>query len=128
MALSACAAEPSPVPNGAIVAHRPVNRAHSEGKSSSPATPPSELLEGAIVGLDQMHVDARFGEPVTEREYGLGKAMEYRYRDCSLEVTLYPEIDTRVYRALAYQVTSDDNTAQSNRACVERFADRVRKR
>jgi hypothetical protein len=124
--LSACNFEkPEPYPRRSSLGQH-AHRAHIETHASPHAVPANEVLENAIIGRDQPQMAASLGEPVEERERGLGKATEYRDRNCSLEVTLYPEVDTRVYRALAYQVTSDEHTPQSKRACIERFAARVR--
>ncbi len=75
-----------------------------------------------ISGLDQPEIEARLGPPVVEKAQGIGKALEYRERNCSIELTFYPEVETRVYRALAYQVKSDDDTNRGKRACLEHFA------
>jgi len=107
--------------------HR-VGSMHPHAKEAYPSARRSTTLDNAIVGLDRREVEARLGPPTTESQRGLGRAMEYRDRHCSIELTLYPEVKSRVYRALAYQVSSNDHTHQSNRACLERFAARIRER
>jgi hypothetical protein len=126
LALSGCAVGPSTGPGSGSVVHAPAASLHAQ-QSPPPSRMAKTAIEKAIVGLDQPQVESRLGRPTSERARGIARAMEYRDRHCSIEVTLYPEVETRVYRALAYEVTSDDSH-QSSHDCLQQFAARMRGR
>ena len=128
LALSACGSERMPAYDGLAIADAGRKPVLPQRKPSVPSRVADVTLRGEIFGLDRTEVDARLGAPVEQQDHGVGQAMEYRDRHCSIEVTMYPEVETRIYRALAYQVTSDDHTPQSTRNCLERFTSRIRAR
>jgi len=84
-----------------------------EQKEPEPALEPVNL-----VGLDEKQLTALLGAPSEQEEPTPGKIWRYRRANCTLDITLFPDVLTRTYRSLAYEVTSNDNTAEGKRACV----------
>jgi hypothetical protein len=62
-----------------------------------------------------------FGPPNAADDSGPGKTWRYRNGRCTLNLSFYPDVETRVYRTLAYEVTSDDNNAERKRVCLSQF-------
>ncbi|MBS0224439.1 MAG: hypothetical protein JSR91_27280 [Proteobacteria bacterium] len=71
-----------------------------------------------LIGKSEAEVRALFGPPTTVEERAPGKTWRYREGGCSLNVQLYPDVQTRQFGTLAYEVKSDDNTDEGNRACL----------
>lgn len=71
-----------------------------------------------LIGKSEAEVRALFGPPTTVEERAPGKTWRYRDGGCSLNVQLYPDVQTRQFGTLAYEVKSDDNTDEGNRACL----------
>jgi hypothetical protein len=79
-----------------------------------------------LVGQSEGDIRARFGAPVSEEDRSPGKTWRYRYGSCALDVSLYPDIQTRKFTTLAYEVRSDDNTDQAKRLCIGQLQSRGR--
>jgi hypothetical protein len=71
-----------------------------------------------LVGLDEQQLTALLGTPTEQEQPTPAKVWRYRKATCTLDITLFPDVQTRTYRSLAYEVTSNDNTAEGKRACV----------
>jgi hypothetical protein len=94
-------------------------------RAARPAPPATAVALQQIIGLDQPEVEARLGSPVIENVDGLTKVLEFRERRCSMELRLYPDVNSRAFRTLSFEVTSDANTPQGVRTCIRRFASRI---
>jgi len=81
-----------------------------------------------LIGLGEEDVRALFGPPTTADASGPGKTWRYRNGRCTLNLSFYPDVETRVYRTLAYEVTSDDNNAERKRVCLSQFQSVARTR
>jgi hypothetical protein len=85
-------------------------------------TEPSQDIANAppvnLIGKSENEVRALFGPPTTVEERAPGKTWRYRKGSCTLDVQLYPDVQTRQFGTLAYEVKSDDNTDEGNRACM----------
>jgi len=89
--------------------------------ASDPPTP--DQVESAaapvnLVGQSESDIRARFGTPTSVEDRTPGKTWRYRRGQCVLDVSLYPDVQTRQFKTLAYEVRSDDNTAQGRRSCL----------
>jgi hypothetical protein len=121
---------PKPVPRPAA---RPAPTAarRQAGTVASPRTtrpadsvaarPDSEAEPVRLVGQDESRIQALFGRPNQEVEAAPGKIWRYTRSNCRLDVNLYPDVQTRVFRTLAYEVTSNDNSDEGRRACLLEF-------
>jgi hypothetical protein len=71
------------------------------------------------VGLAEAQLMARLGQPSVEREdQPPGKTWRYQNKNCTVDFMLYPDVETRIYRALAYEVINDDKSAAGKRLCL----------
>lgn len=113
-------------PQKATVAQvKPVSR-----RTVEPATLPANVQtapqardaaadSGPYVGLAESQLVARLGQPSVEREdQPPGKTWRYQNKNCTVDFMLYPDVETRIYRALAYEVINDDKSAAGKRLCL----------
>jgi len=47
-----------------------------------------------------------------------GKTWRYQDGQCSIDVQFYPDVKTKQFDTLAYEVKSDDNTDEGKRRCM----------
>jgi len=102
-----------------------------EPPKAEPATenePPREIPAVApvnLIGKSESQVRALLGPPTSVEERAPGKTWHYRDGQCSADVQLYPDVQTRQFGTLAYEVKSDDNTDEGRRSCVAQFSSRA---
>lgn len=103
-----------------------------ETKAEPPkAEPPREASAPAsvsLIGKSESEVRAVLGAPNSVEERAPGKTWHYRDGQCSANVQLYPDVQTRKFGTLAYEVKSDDNTDEGRRGCVAQFRSRAQSR
>ncbi len=78
-----------------------------------------------LVGRNEGEIRALFGTPAGTDEVPPGKVWHYRDGNCALDVRLYPDVQTRLFATLAYEVKSDDNSEQGKRACLAQLRNRA---
>jgi hypothetical protein len=83
---------------------------------------------GGLVGQSESDIRARFGAPTSVEDRTPGKTWKYRHGQCAMDVSLYPDVQTRKFTTLAYEVRSDDNTDQGKQLCLGQFQSRGRTR
>lgn len=97
--------------------------------SVSPSSVPkvSEPVAGVnLVGLDSTQVQKMLGAPTEESDRAApAKSWRYRYAQCTLDMTLYPDVQTQVFRVLSYEVNGNDGTEQGKRQCSAGLRSRV---
>ena len=113
----------------------PAHQAAYPRKTVKPATaspgvaaPESGGEPIALIGQDEEQVRALLGQPSEEEAHTPGKTWRYRRGRCALDVALYPDVHSRIYRTLTYEVTSDDNTDAGKRLCTTEFQSLARLR
>jgi hypothetical protein len=108
-------------PSQAPVKPAPVKR-HDDHKATaaSAAVPPS-AAPVQLVGMDEGAVQALLGTPSTVEDHAPGKTWRFRKHECVLSVALYPDVQTRVFRTLSYEVTSDEHNAGAKQLCETKF-------
>jgi len=89
-----------------------------QGEVSSP-TPVN------LMGMSEGQVRALLGTPTSVEERAPGKTWHYRFGQCRANVQLYPDVQTRQFGTLAYEVKSDDNTDEGRRGCVAQLSSRA---
>jgi hypothetical protein len=125
---------PAPTYGQARVAPRPAAskpeaKQTEEAAKSEPAppaatpTPPSQDVN--LMGKSEGQVRTLLGPPTSVEERAPGKTWHYRDGQCSVDVQLYPDVQTRQYGTLAYKVNSDDNSDEGRRECLARFRSRA---
>ena len=77
------------------------------------------------IGKSETELRAVLGAPTSEEERPPGKLWRYRDGQCTLVVQLYPDIKTKQYDTLAYEVKSDDNTDEGKRVCLAQLQSRA---
>jgi hypothetical protein len=68
------------------------------------------------------------GAPTSEEDRPPGKRWRYRDGQCTLDVQLYPDVQTKQFGTLAYEVKSDDNTDEGKRVCLAQLQSRAQAR
>ena len=82
----------------------------------------------SLVGKSETELRAMLGAPTSEENRSPGKLLRYRDGQCTLDVQLYPDVQTKQFGTLAYEVKSDDNTDEGKRVCVAQFQSRAQPR
>jgi hypothetical protein len=111
------AATTAPSAAAAQPATGPTTTPATEAKAE-PSKDTADMRPVNLIGKSEGEVRALFGPPTTVEERAPGKTWRYRDGKCSLDVQLYPDVQTRQFGTLAYEVKSDDNTDEGNRACL----------
>ena len=117
-------------PKPAVTDSRTSTVAKRTTTRSADRTPPQQSEDNSLqlIGLGEEDVRALFGPPTAADSSGPGKTWRYRNGRCTLNLSFYPDVETRVYRTLAYEVTSDDNNAERKRVCLSQFQSVARTR
>jgi hypothetical protein len=95
----------------------------SEPQQATAATAPAPPV--TLVGKSEGQVRAMLGPPTSVEERAPGKTWHYRDGRCSVDVQLYPDVQTRQFGTLAYEVKSDDNSDEGRRDCLARLRTRA---
>jgi hypothetical protein len=113
----------------AAVHKKPVRPAAKAARESAQAVTPSAVSDGPpYVGLAEAQLVARLGQPTAESEEPPGKTWRYQNKSCTVDFMLYPDVETRIYRALAYEVINDDQSAAGKRLCLAELEARTHER
>lgn len=99
-------------------ASQPATTAPTTETTSEPSKDVADAPPVNLIGKSENEVRALFGPPTSVEERAPGKTWRYRKGSCTLSVQLYPDVQTRQFGTLAYEVKSDDNTDEGNRACL----------
>ncbi len=79
----------------------------------------------SLVGKDETQIRALLGPPNSEEDRAPGKTWHYREGQCSVDIQFYPDIQTRQFGSLAYEVRSDDGTDEGKRLCLGQLRSRA---
>jgi hypothetical protein len=71
-----------------------------------------------LVGLDERQVEAMLGPPTEQEDRPPAKTWRYRGERCTVDLALYPDVETRVFRTLSYEVVTGEDTAAQERRCL----------
>jgi hypothetical protein len=82
----------------------------------------------ALAGKSETELRAMLGAPTSEEDRPPGKRWRYRDGQCTLDVQLYPDVQTKQFGTLAYEVKSDDNTDEGKRVCLAQLQSRAQTR
>lgn len=80
------------------------------------------------LGLNERQLQTVLGPAVEQEDRAPAKLRSFRNRNCTLNVTLNPDVETREFHALDYKVISDAHTAKRNRECAVEFSARLSQR
>jgi hypothetical protein len=93
------------------------------GRSAATSSPALSLA-----GKSETELRAMLGAPTSEEDRPPGKRWRYKDGQCTLDIQLYPDIRTKQFEALAYEVWSYDNTDEGKRVCMAQLQSRVQAR
>ena len=82
----------------------------------------------SLAGKSETELRAMLGAPTSEEDRPPGKRWRYRDGQCTLDVQLYPDVQTKQFGTLAYEVKSDDNTDEGRRVCLAQLQSRAQTR
>jgi hypothetical protein len=127
------AAPPAARPRPAPPATGPAASASGEASattatSDSTARPASDGPALPLASKSESELRALLGTPTSEEDRPPGKRWRYRDGQCTLDVQLYPDVQTKQFGTLAYEVKSDDNTDEGRRLCVAQLHSRIQAR
>jgi hypothetical protein len=100
--------------------------ATSDEPPTRPAVTGSPAL--SLVGKSETELRAMLGAPTSEEDRPPGKRWRYRDGQCTLDVQLYPDVQTKQFGILAYDVKNDDNTDEGKRVCTAQLQSRAQTR
>jgi hypothetical protein len=104
----------------------PAATATSDEPPARPAATGGPAL--SLVGKSETELRALLGAPTSEEDRPPGKRWRYRDGQCTLDVQLYPDVQTKQFGTLAYEVRSDDNTDEGKRVCLAQLQSRAQAR
>ena len=116
-------ARPRP-PASATLATPPASGEAAATETPQRRSPP----EGAAVtlsGKSEAELREMLGTPTSEEDRPPGKRWRYRDGQCTLDVQLYPDVQTKQFGTLAYEVKSDDNSDEGKRTCMAQLRARA---
>lgn len=77
-----------------------------------------------LIGLSPEQLEEVLGTPRSKSEDGPNQRWEYGGENCTLSVSLYPDVNSREFRSLSYEVSGNDHTEQGDHHCLARLANR----
>jgi hypothetical protein len=117
---------PGSPPAGATRAALPPHKPATEGTPTT--VPPATKGVEQLVGLNEEELQNVLGPPMLQEEKAPTKLWVFRSHNCTINVTLYPDVQTRQFHALSYEVISDVNTPERTRQCTAEFSSRFSQR
>ena len=79
----------------------------------------------SLKGKSETEVRSLLGPPTSEEDRAPGKTWHYQDGQCTLDVQLYPDVQTRQFGTLAYEVKSNDGTDEGKRLCMVQLRSRA---
>ena len=107
---------PDPPAAGPIAADPPP----AEETPAPAIAPAPEPVAPKLVGLNEQELVATLGAPTERQDLMPGKLWRYQLPGCTVSVSLYPEVQTMIFRSLSYEVISNDDSPDGVRACLSR--------
>ena len=113
-------------PRTATAASKPVATAEP-AVAAAPAKPASTSTAQPVnlIGKSEGELRTLLGPPTSVEERAPGKTWRYRDGQCTVAIQLYPDVQTRQFGTLAYEVKSDDNTDEGKRGCLAQLQSRA---
>jgi len=109
-----------PAPAAPLPAAKPAPR------STEPVPDTTGVSPDRLIGLDAENVERLLGPPTELADRSPAKGWRYRTERCTLDLSLYLDVKSKVFRTLAYEVTSHDSSDQGKRLCLAELEARRR--
>ena len=107
------------------VAARVVPKPAAPAAVPTTAAPAADDRPPVLTGYRESELRALLGPPTSEEDHPPGKQWRYRNGKCTLDIQLYPDVETKQYGTLAYKVKSDDDTDEGRRLCLAQLQSRI---
>ena len=126
--------DPFASPKPAVSAPRTATATTAKPAAAEPAvaSAPAKLAPNAapveLIGKSEGELKTLLGPPTSVEERAPGKTWRYREGQCTVDIQLYPDVQTKQFGTLAYEVKSDDNTDEGKRLCLAQLQSRVQAR
>jgi hypothetical protein len=121
---------PSPpdtkMPQAAVAIREPQKAASRPAPRPAQRPPQPEAPLPELVGLNEQQLTDLLGAPTSRVGNGPGKHWYYRMRKCTLNLSLFPNVDTHIFRSLSYEVTDNDRHGDGH--CRSELANRLHQR
>jgi hypothetical protein len=116
-------------PRTATAAAAPKPATTAEPAEPAVASAPAKLTTTAapvdLIGKSEGELRTLLGPPTSVEERAPGKTWHYREGQCTVDIQLYPDVQTKQFGTLAYEVKSDDNTDEGKRGCLAQLQSRA---
>lgn len=119
------APQTQPAPPQTNQAATPPARPQSAPGPVSPAPEPPAVTSLPLAGRSESEIRAAFGAPSAEEERPPGKRWRYRDGPCTLDIQLYPNVETKQFTTLAYEVRNNVDSDEGKRLCMAQFQSRL---
>jgi hypothetical protein len=96
------------------------------GGSADKTVDTANVSPERLIGLDAENVERLLGPPNELADRPPAKGWRYRTERCTLDLSLYLDVKSKVFRTLAYEVTSHDSSDQGKRLCLAELEARRR--
>jgi hypothetical protein len=100
---------------------KPLDPPKQEPVSQEPSKDVATATPVNLVGKSEAEVRSLLGPPTSEEDRAPGKTWHYRDGQCTVDVQLYPDVQTRQFGTLSYEVKSNDSTDEGKRLCMAQF-------
>jgi hypothetical protein len=104
----------------------PLPAAKPAARSGEPVPDTRGVSPDRLIGLDAENVERLLGPPNELADRPPAKGWRYRTERCTLDLSLYLDVKSKVFRTLAYEVTSHDSSDQGKRLCLAELEARRR--
>ena len=115
----------APQPVAAARPAKPVTAAAAADVAAAPAPATTAAPAPVLTGYRESELRALLGPPTSVEDRPPGKQWRYRNGKCTLDIQLYPDVETKQYGTLAYKVKSDDDTDEGRRFCLAQLNSRI---
>lgn len=109
------------IENIATVKLETIGKAVAPAASSlreAPAGITQPMSSAAFVGLTEQQIDTLLGPPTERMDLAPAQAWRYRGDRCVLELFLYIDVKSRVFRALRSDVVADEDSVVGRDRCL----------
>ncbi|WP_395709492.1 hypothetical protein [Reyranella sp.] len=114
-----------PAPPQTNQAATPTARPPAAPTPPSPAPDAPAVTSLPLAGKSESEIRAAFGSPSAEEERPPGKRWRYRDGQCTLDIQLYPNVETKQFTTLAYEVRNNVDSDEGKRLCMAQFQSRL---
>lgn len=114
-----------PAPPQTHQAATPPSHATTAPGPVSPTPAPPAVTSLPLAGKSESEIRAAFGAPSAEEERPPGKRWRYRDGPCTLDIQLYPNVETKQFTTLAYEVRNNVDSDEGKRLCMAQFRSRL---